>query len=143
MSLWTINDSTLVDIADAIRAKRGTSSPIQVDELADEIALIEGDGLLRDRLIIPDKYNTGCHGELIKFDYSTDTSGLIWRDASATLDFNNGRAVQNLSDNQVIVFENYDFTGSGAFYFMNVQSYTSSSTYYKNNLKFCKIIKYQ
>lgn len=136
MATWQINSGTLVDIADAIRAKRGTSSPIQVDELADEIALIEGDGLLRDRLIIPDKYNTGCHGELTKFNYATDTSGLVWRDASATLDFNNGRAVQNLSDNQVIVFENYDFTGSGPFYFMNVQNYTSSSTYYKNNLKF-------
>ena len=42
MALWSIQNSTLADIADAVRAKRGTSSPIRVDALADEIELISG-----------------------------------------------------------------------------------------------------
>ena len=68
MAKWVINDGTLSDIADAIRAKKGTSSPIGVDDLAYEVSTISGGGgeiPLRDRLIIPDKYNTGCNCELI------------------------------------------------------------------------------
>ena len=136
MALWSIQNSTLADIADAVRAKRGTSSPIQVNELADEIALIEGDGLLRDRLIIPDKYNTGCHGTLKKFDVSTDTSGIGWRDNTTMIDFNNSNSVKNLQDNQVIVFENYDFTDYDAFNFYLANAYTSEKSYYKDNLRF-------
>ena len=136
MALWTINSDTLTDIADAVRAKRGTASSIRVDALADEIALIDGgDGLLRDRLIIPDKYNTGCHGVLKKFDHLTDESGLVWRDNSTILDFNNGKAVKNLEDDQVIVFDSYDFTDYDEFYLMNVQSYFTTSDYYKDNLR--------
>lgn len=135
MSKWSIDSSTLTDIANAVRQKRGTASSIRVDALADEIALIEGEGLLRDRLIIPDKYNTGCHGQLSVFDHLTDQSGLVWRDNSTILDFNNGRAVQNLSDNQIIVFENCDFTNYAEFYFMNVQSYFTTSDYYRDNLR--------
>lgn len=134
MAKWAINDSTLVDIADAVRAKRGTVAPIQVSDLADEIELIDSK-LLRDSIVIPDKYNTGCHGQLTKFDKTQDTSGLVWRD-SLTLDFNNSATFQNLVDDQVIVFENYDFTGLGEFYFLNVQSYTTDKAYYKDNLKF-------
>lgn len=40
MAKYAINDSTLTDIADSIRAKRGTSEPILVSSLADEIDLI-------------------------------------------------------------------------------------------------------
>ena len=40
MGKYAINDSTLTDIADSIRAKRGTSEPILVSSLADEIDLI-------------------------------------------------------------------------------------------------------
>lgn len=134
MAKWAINDSTLVGIADAVRAKRGTVAPIQVSNLADEIELIDSK-LLRDSIVIPDKYNTGCHGQLTKFDKTQDTSGLVWRD-SLTLDFNNSATFQNLVDDQVIVFENYDFTGLGEFYFLNVQSYTTDKAYYKDNLKF-------
>ena len=41
MSTWAINSDTLTDIADAVRSKRGTSSLIQVNKLADEIRLID------------------------------------------------------------------------------------------------------
>lgn len=91
--------------------------------------------IIRDEIIIPDKYNTGCHGILQKFDVTTDTSGIDWRDGSTIIDFNNGKGVKNLSDNQTIIFENYDFTDYPEFHFLNVSSYTSSSTYYKDNLK--------
>jgi hypothetical protein len=37
MAKYAINDSTLTDIANSIRAKRGTSEPILVSSLADEI----------------------------------------------------------------------------------------------------------
>lgn len=39
---WLINKSTLDNIGDAIRAKKGTSSPIDVPDLADEIESISG-----------------------------------------------------------------------------------------------------
>ena len=136
MSTWAINSNTLTDIANAVRSKRGTSLPIRVDSLADEIELIEGDGLLRDKLIIPDKYNTGCRGELKKFDVSADTSGIGWRDNTTKIDFNSSNSVKNLQDNQVIVFENYDFTDYPAFDFYLANQYTSEKSYYKDNLKF-------
>lgn len=44
MSKWLINQSTLTDIADAIRTKKGTSETIAVSEMADEIASISGGG---------------------------------------------------------------------------------------------------
>lgn len=44
MPKWLINQSTLTDIADAIRAKKGTSGAITVSELAYEIASISGGG---------------------------------------------------------------------------------------------------
>ena len=136
MSTWAINSNTLTDIANAVRSKRGISLPIRVDELADEIELIEGEGLLRDRLIIPDKYNTGCHGTLTKFNVSTDTSGIGWRDNTTMIDFNSSNSVKNLQDNQVIVFENYDFTDYAAFDFYLANAYSSDKSYYKDNLRF-------
>lgn len=42
MSLYVIQSSTLGGIADAIRTKKGTSSPIAVTDLANEIASISG-----------------------------------------------------------------------------------------------------
>jgi len=136
MSTWTINSNTLTDIANAVRSKRGTSDPIPVSELADEIELIQGEGLLRDKLIIPDKYNTGCHGTLTKFNISTDTSGIGWRDNTTMIDFNSSNSVKNLQDNQVIVFENYDFTDYAAFDFYLANAYSSDKSYYKDNLRF-------
>jgi len=139
MAKWQINSETLVGIADAVRAKRGTSAPIQVSDLADEIALINGDGLLRDRLIIPDKYNTGCHGQLKKFDPSTDTSGIGWRtdlNDVVGIDFNKPASTQNLTDNQIIIFQDYDFTTYKSFSFMNMNAYTTNKSYYKDNLTF-------
>lgn len=43
-ALYTIQESTLTDIADAIRSKKGTSAPIAVTDLADEIESISGGG---------------------------------------------------------------------------------------------------
>ena len=42
MSKWLIDSDTLTDIANAVRAKRGTSGPIRVSDLASEIMLISG-----------------------------------------------------------------------------------------------------
>ena len=139
MAKWQINSETLVDIANAVRAKRGTSASIQVSDLADEIALINDDGLLRDRLIIPDKYNTGCHGQLKKFDPTTDTSGIGWRDDGNDIlgiDFNKPASTRNLTDNQIIIFQDYDFTTYKSFYFMNMSNYTTDKSYYRDNLTF-------
>lgn len=43
-TLYSIQESTLTDIADAIRSKKGTSAPIAVTDLADEIESISGGG---------------------------------------------------------------------------------------------------
>ena len=40
MATWLIQSQTLVDIADAIRAKTGSSATIQVSDLATEITNI-------------------------------------------------------------------------------------------------------
>lgn len=44
MATWLIQSQTLVDIADAIRAKTGSSADIQVSDLATEIANIPTGG---------------------------------------------------------------------------------------------------
>ena len=139
MSQYIIERSTLVDIADAIREKRGTSGTILVSDLAEQVSLIDGGGsaLLRDSMIIPDSYNTGCHDTLTKFDILTDTSGIYWRTDDPTalqMDFNGGSAMRNLSDNQTVVFENTDFTDYDAFKVMNAGSYTPSVTYYRTGV---------
>ncbi len=51
MAKWVIDDSTLTDIADAIREKKGTVAPIAVDELADEVATISGGGGIPRHLV--------------------------------------------------------------------------------------------
>jgi len=139
MPKWSIDSETLVGIADEIRAKRGISELLEVDDLAHQVSLIEGGGssLLRDSLIIPDSYNTGCHDQLVKFDISTDTSGIYWRTDDPTtlqMDFNSGSAMRNLSDNQTVVFENTDFTDYAALKVMNAGSYTPSVTYYRTGV---------
>lgn len=138
MAKWTIDSSTLTDIADSVRNKRGISTSIKVSSLADEIDLIEGGSLLRDKIIIPDKFNTGCHGKLEKFVVggSLDTSGIVWRDNATCIDLNKSASVSNLHDDDVIVFENLDFTNYESFYIMNAGAYQTSKAYYKDNLRF-------
>ena len=53
MAKWVIDDSTLADIADAIREKKGTSAPIAVDDLADEVSTISGGGGTERGVAIP------------------------------------------------------------------------------------------
>lgn len=43
MAVWLIDSDILVDIADAIRAKDGTSAAIQVSDLAARIAALPSD----------------------------------------------------------------------------------------------------
>ena len=44
MAVYTIQDTTLTDIADAIREKTGTSDTYKPTEMADAIAAIEAGG---------------------------------------------------------------------------------------------------
>lgn len=44
MAVYAINDTTLTAIADSIRAKKGTVDPIKPEDMAAEIASIEGGG---------------------------------------------------------------------------------------------------
>ena len=52
MPNWLIQESTLTDIADAIRAKKDTSEPIAVTDLADEIANMNVENLYAKHLPI-------------------------------------------------------------------------------------------
>lgn len=66
MPKWLINQSTLTDIANAIRAKKGTSGAITVSEMADEIASISGGGgeePLYKVAVFSDEHTTGNTAE--------------------------------------------------------------------------------
>ena len=67
MAKYAINDSTLTDIADSIRAKRGTSEPILVSSLADEIDLIPA-GI---PYIDVQEFTMESNATSIVFDYDT------------------------------------------------------------------------
>lgn len=77
MAKWLIDSSTLTDIADAIREKKGTSGMIAVDELATEVSTISGGGgtehgvaiPYKNKLVLPDGewFSEGRDGGVVHF----------------------------------------------------------------------------
>lgn len=137
MALWKINPQTLTDIADAIRYAEKSSGVIKVSDFERRIKALSGKPLpptpiYRDLVVIPDKYNTGCKGELTPFALSMG-DGLVWRDNTSYLDFNNGKCLRYISDNTTITFENIKFN---TFRFVNFNQYSSSSAYYRTGIVF-------
>jgi hypothetical protein len=107
----------------------------RIEAYLEEIA---NGGILRDKLIIPDKYNCGYKGTLTKFDHTTDTSGLSWRldNNQLVLDFNvqYRMTVWNLGDDGVAVLENLDFTDYSSLGINNASKYVETATYYRSNI---------
>lgn len=61
MAEYIIQDSTLTDIADAIRAKDGSSAPILTEDMADAIAAIPSGTTITDGIVV--KARDRCQGE--------------------------------------------------------------------------------
>lgn len=103
-------------------------------------------GVIRDSIVIPDTYNTGCKGGLTLWSEAEDTSNLAWRD-TCQLDFNNGKCLRNLTDGQTVVFNDIDFTETKTFLIHSATNYTPSSTYYHTGIKIqfnnCKFIRFE
>lgn len=76
----------------------------------------------RDKTIIPDKYNTGCHGYLTPFDLASDTSNLHYNTPSGNLElkFNTqySSVIRDVDPTQPIIYRNIDFTAYPQFQFM-------------------------
>ena len=71
MTDYLIQDSTLTDIADAIRAKDGSSAPILTEDMADAIAAIPSGGgnpITKDEWTLASDYNGTTQG----FYYGTN-----------------------------------------------------------------------
>lgn len=87
----------------------------------------------RDKVVIPDKYNTGCdESKLVSKSDWNNTTGLIWRD-DVRLDFNNGKCLANITEeNSDILIENVDFSEYGPIIMLNASAYTTDSSNYKN-----------
>ena len=89
----------------------------------------------RDKLIIPDTYNTGSHGYLTPFDLSGDTSGLLWQEAdnSLKLDFNTAskQTIYNVDTTTPVVYRNVDFTAYKSLSIANANMCSKSDQYYK------------
>lgn len=107
-------------------------------------------GVIRDDIVIPDSYNTGCSGELTPLSEWVDDTNLTWYDSSKTIiDFNQGKAFKNIPSNSIITIENVDFSENATkFEFRNAGMYTPSSAYYRTgitlvfrNCRFCEIVQ--
>ena len=138
MAKSIIQSRTCTEIGNAIRTRLGITDPIDVSDFSSEIGDITNDtGLLRDKIIIPDRYNTGCKGTLTDFDAKFPNVSHSVK--SATITANGGKTTfSNLSINgqmtfkanevQVpITFKNCKFYGGGS-YAINVSPNVSSWT---------------
>lgn len=99
---------------------------------------------LRDTLIIPDKYNTGCDDSRLA-DFNASDYPLVFRDNTegdrVSLDFNAAKCLQNITEtNSTIVFENVDFSKYLAFFFLNLANFTARTFPIKFVFRNCRFI---
>lgn len=59
MSIYTIQDTTLTDIADAIRSKTGKTASMTPAEMVDEIESISGGGVITDGIVVTARDSNG------------------------------------------------------------------------------------
>lgn len=64
MSIYTIQDTTLTDIADAIRSKTGKTASMTPAEMVDEIESISGGGDITDSIVVKSRDSDGYPTEL-------------------------------------------------------------------------------
>ena len=67
MAEYIIQDSTLTDIADAIRAKDGSSAPILAEDMADAIAAIPSGTTITDGIVVKARDANGWITEVDKY----------------------------------------------------------------------------
>ena len=93
MSKYIIDGSTLTGIADAIRAKKGTSAPVAVTDFASEVASIETGGGESDLPVYNGEY-VSLGIKLISFTIDGTTyqavEGMTWADWVADANYNTG-----------------------------------------------------
>ena len=134
------NEEILVSILNETPYEKPPTSRMSDLLLKVKDFISEGGGgkVFRDKVIIPDIYNTGCKGNLTKFVAEQDTSGLAWINSSGGvyLDFNNGKALKNTGTTKTFVFENLDFTNYSSVAIQNASLYSTTSAYYKDDVKF-------
>lgn len=88
MSKWVIESETLGDIADAIRTKKGTSSEIQVSDLASEIASIDGGSVFKLSMTFNNETPASADGTIYLEAPSTDYDGnydIMWGDSNGVM----------------------------------------------------------
>lgn len=89
MSNYLIEDTTLTDIADAIRLKNGTSSPIYVRDFAYEIQTLHEKYTVSGKMcygtILAELLNAGLH---IDTSGATDLAGLFQKCTASYIDLN-------------------------------------------------------
>ena len=67
-NIYTINEETLTDIADAIREKDGTTDPIETTAMGERVRAISGGASDELRVVITQTYNDETGG----FEYTSD-----------------------------------------------------------------------
>ena len=117
------DESSVSAIASAIRSKLGVQTQYTIGQMADAVSSISTTELnFRDKTIIPDKYNTGCHGYLEAFDLSSDTSGLHYNTPSGNLElkFNTqySSVIRDVDPSHPIIYRNLSFAEFPQFQFM-------------------------
>lgn len=97
MSIYTIQDTTLTDIADAIRSKTGKTASMTPAEMVDEIESISGGGVITDGIVVTARDSNGYataadfYGTVVQpkqfYNRTTDDGG--WVNLS-TINFKSG-----------------------------------------------------
>lgn len=87
-AIYTIQESTLTDIADAVRSKKGTSAPIAVTDLADTIASIDGSQPIELKMTFKNNTPSIAYGEIVLSAKEAEYSGnydIMWGDENGVM----------------------------------------------------------
>lgn len=141
MSNYLIDDGTLTDIADAIRAKTGGSSPILTEDMASEIAGISGGGCVIDGESISEELSFGSAYVAPLLDLTNNTNKIVacqkvdgrlfYLTNDHTLHYNNPNGTQTMSDIRGICRHNgklYVCTTSGTVGYLTYDTSTLQYT---------------
>ena len=99
------NQTEISDNTSSIPIQEPTTIPGTMIDESGKFLIVQGE---RDYKVIPDKYNTGCSGELEKIDGKTEINGiaLAYSDNKLIFDF----YYTNKKFSGTVIFENYDFS---------------------------------
>lgn len=88
MAKWVIENTTLVNIADAIREKTGIVGTIEVTDLATEISHISGEAGISIKATWKNTNSASAYGEIVLIATSAQYSGnydIMWADANGAM----------------------------------------------------------